>query len=629
MIKDRLGKELLFFDGGMGTLLQERGLGPGELPETWNLIHPDVIRDIHRSYIEAGSDIVLTNTFGANALKFHDDGCSLEEIVKKGVENVKRAAEEAKVGRTVYTALDMGPTGKLLKPMGDLDFETAYEAFKEVAIWGEEAGADLIHIETMSDTYELKAAVLAAKENTSLPVFATAIFDERGKLLTGADVPSVVALLEGLRADAIGINCGMGPEQMLPVLEQFLKYSSLPVIVKPNAGLPKQKNGQTYYDVDPEQFAGLMKQVVQMGAVVVGGCCGTTPDHIRMMRELCGEMPAVPVTEKSFTVVSSYGQSVFLGSGSRIIGERINPTGKKRFKQALKEHDLDYILREGITQQDNGAHILDVNVGLPDIDEPALMKEVVQELQSVTNLPLQIDTVDGEAMEAALRIYNGKAMVNSVSGKQESMDTVFPLIKKYGGVVIGLTLDEGGIPGDVDGRVRIAEKIIREAEKYGIRKKDIVIDALAMTISSEPEGAKVTLETLRRLRDELHVCTVLGVSNISFGLPSRPVINSSFYTMAMMNGLSAGIINPASEEMMRAWYAYHALMNLDPNCENYIGKYASAAPAVSTAAQTGSNHQRPERRGTQRYCVHGRGERTSGDHQLGTDPGTEPGGRRI
>ena len=589
MIKDRLGKELLFFDGGMGTLLQERGLGPGELPETWNLIHPDVIRDIHRSYIEAGSDIVLTNTFGANALKFHDDGCSLEEIVKKGVENVKRAAEEAKVGRTVYTALDMGPTGKLLKPMGDLDFETAYEAFKEVAVWGEEAGADLIHIETMSDTYELKAAVLAAKENTSLPVFATAIFDERGKLLTGADVPSVVTLLEGLRADAIGINCGMGPEQMLPVLEQFLKYSSLPVIVKPNAGLPKQKNGQTYYDVDPEQFAGLMKQVVQMGAVVVGGCCGTTPDHIRMMRELCGKMPAVPVTEKSFTVVSSYGQSVFLGSGSRIIGERINPTGKKRFKQALKEHDLDYILREGITQQDNGAHILDVNVGLPDIDEPALMKEVVQELQSVTNLPLQIDTVDGEAMEAALRIYNGKAMVNSVSGKQESMDTVFPLIKKYGGVVIGLTLDEGGIPGDADGRVRIAEKIIREAEKYGIRKKDIVIDALAMTISSEPEGAKVTLETLRRLRDELHVCTVLGVSNISFGLPSRPVINSSFYTMAMMNGLSAGIINPASEEMMRAWYAYHALMNLDPNCENYIGKYASAAPAVSTAAQTGKS----------------------------------------
>lgn len=587
MIKDRLGKELLFFDGGMGTLLQERGLGPGELPETWNLIHPDVIRDIHRSYIEAGSDIVLTNTFGANALKFHDDGCSLEEIVKKGVENVKRAAEEAETGRTIYTALDIGPTGKLLKPMGDLAFETAYEAFKEVMIWGEEAGADLIHIETMSDTYELKAAVLAAKENTSLPVFATAIFDERGKLLTGADVPSVVALLEGLRTDAIGINCGMGPEQMIPVLEQFLKYSSLPLIVKPNAGLPKQRNGETYYDVDPEQFAELMKRITQMGAAVIGGCCGTTPGHIRRMRENCGEIPIVPVKEKEFTVVSSYGQSVCLGSGSKIIGERINPTGKKRFKQALKEHNLDYILREGITQQDNGAHILDVNVGLPDIDEPTLMKEVVQELQSVTNLPLQIDTVDAEAMEAALRIYNGKAMVNSVSGKQESMDTVFPLIRKYGGVVIGLTLDEDGIPGDAEGRVKIAEKIIREAEKYGIKKKDIVIDALAMTISSEPEGAKVTLETLRRLRDELHVGTVLGVSNISFGLPSRPVINSAFYTMAMMNGLSAGIINPSSEEMMKAWYAYHALMNLDSNCEKYIGKYAAAAPAPSATAQSG------------------------------------------
>ena len=584
MIKDRLGKELLFFDGGMGTLLQERGLGPGELPETWNLSRPDTVREIHRAYIEAGSDIVLTNTFGANALKFHDDGCSLEEIVKKGVENVKSAVAEAGVGRSVYTALDIGPTGKLLKPMGDLAFETAYEAFREVMVWGEQAGADLIHIETMSDTCELKAAVLAAKENTSLPVFATAIFDERGKLLTGADVPSVVALLEGLRADAIGINCGMGPEQMIPVLEQFLKYSSLPIIVKPNAGLPKQRDGQTYYDVDPDQFAELMKKITQMGAAVIGGCCGTTPDHIRRMKELCEDIPVIPVREKEFTVVSSYGQSVFLGNGSKIIGERINPTGKKRFKQALKEHDLDYILREGITQQDHGAHILDVNVGLPDIDEPALMKEVVQELQSVTNLPLQIDTVDAEAMEA-----NGKAMVNSVSGKQESMDTVFPLIQKYGGVVIGLTLDENGIPNDADGRVKIAEKIIAEAAKYGIKKKDIVIDALAMTISSEPEGAKVTLETLKRLRDELHICTVLGVSNISFGLPSRPVVNSAFYTMAMMNGLSAGIINPSSEDMMKAWYAYHALMNLDANCENYIKKYSAAVSAPSTVSESGKN----------------------------------------
>lgn len=586
MIRDRLGKELLFFDGGMGTLLQERGLAPGELPETWNISRPEEIKTIHKNYIKAGSDIVLTNTFGANALKFHAEGCSLEQTVKTAVRLVKEAAAEAVAeisdksdaqcaGHTVYTALDIGPTGKLLKPMGDLDFEEAYEAFKEVMVWGEEAGADLIHIETMSDTYELKAAVLAAKENTSLPVFATAIFDERRKLLTGADVPSVIALLEGLRVDALGINCGMGPEQMFPVVEDYIKYSSLPVIVKPNAGLPKQRDGQTYYDVSPEKFAAYMEKIVSMGACLIGGCCGTTPEHIHAMTERCRRLNVIPPSEKNDTIVSSYGQSVFLGNGSKIIGERINPTGKKKFKQALKDHDLEYILREGIAQQDNGAHILDVNVGLPDIDEVSMMKETIQELQSVVSLPLQIDTVDPAAMEAALRIYNGKAMVNSVSGKQESMDKVFPLIRKYGGVVIGLTLDEKGIPGDAEGRVRIAERIITEAARYGIKKKDIVIDALAMTISSEPEGAKVTLETLRRLRDDLKVKTVLGVSNISFGLPARPVVNAAFYTMAMMNGLSAGIINPSSEDMMKSWYAYHALMGLDANCESYISHYSN------------------------------------------------------
>lgn len=598
MITDRLGKELLFFDGGMGTLLQEKGLAPGELPETWNISRPEVIKEIHKRYIEAGSDIVLTNTFGANALKFHAEGCSLEDIVKTAVDLAKKAADEADTissghsgisgrKRTVYTALDIGPTGKLLKPMGDLDFETAYEAFREVMVWGEEAGADLIHIETMSDTYELKAAVLAAKENTSLPVFATAIFDERRKLLTGADVPSVIALLEGLRVDALGINCGMGPEQMLPVVEEYIKYASLPVIVKPNAGLPKQRDGHTYYDVSPGEFAGYMGKIVSMGACVIGGCCGTTPDHIQAMTNFCRRLDIIPPSEKNDTIVSSYGQSVFLGKGSKIIGERINPTGKKKFKQALKDHDLEYILREGIAQQDNGAHILDVNVGLPDIDEIAMMKETVQALQSVVNLPLQIDTVDAAAMEAALRIYNGKAMVNSVSGKQESMDKVFPLIRKYGGVVIGLTLDEAGIPGDAEGRVRIAERIISEAAKYGIKKKDIVIDALAMTISSEPDGAKVTLETLRRLRDDLNVNTVLGVSNISFGLPARPVVNAAFYTMAMMNGLSAGIINPSSEDMMKAWYAYHALMGLDANCESYIDHYSNVQTANAAPSENG------------------------------------------
>lgn len=592
MIRQRLGKELLFFDGGMGTLLQEKGLAPGELPETWNLTHPQEICEIHRRYIESGSEIILTNTFGANALKFHDDSCSLEEIINAAVSHVKTAEQEAhlKTGerRKIYTALDVGPTGKLLKPMGDLEFETAYEAFKEVMILGEKAGADLIHIETMSDTYELKAAVLAAKENTDLPVFATAIFDERRKLLTGADVSSVVALLEGLGVDALGINCGMGPKQMFPVLEEIMKYSSVPVIVKPNAGLPKQRDGKTYYDVSEDEFAAYMEQIVQMGACVIGGCCGTTPEHIRAMKERCKNAEFVPVTEKEFTVVSSYGQSVILGEGSKIIGERINPTGKKRFKQALKEHDLDYILREGIVQQDQGAHILDVNVGLPDIDEPALMGEVIQELQSVVNLPLQIDTVDTEAMEKALRIYNGKAMVNSVSGKMDSMKKVFPLVKKYGGVVIGLTLDENGIPADADGRIKIAEKIIRTAAEYGIKKKDLVIDALAMTISSEPEGAKVTLETLRRLRDDIGVNTVLGVSNISFGLPCRPIVNAAFYTMAMFNGLSAGIINPSSEDMMKSWYAYHALLGLDSNCERYIEKYANAVVTSSVIKESAS-----------------------------------------
>lgn len=589
MILDRLGKELLFFDGGMGTLLQAGGLKPGELPETWNLTHPEEITGIHRKYIEAGSDIILTNTFGANALKFHDDNYSLGDIVTSAVGHVKRAAEQAESnGRRVYTALDIGPTGKLLKPMGDLEFEEACETFREVVRYGADAGADLIHIETMSDTYELKAAVLAARENTDLPVFVTTIFDERGKLLTGADVPAVVALLEGLRVDALGINCGLGPGQMLPILEQILEYTSLPVIVKPNAGLPKQVQGETVYDVLPEDFALTMQKIVGMGASAAGGCCGTTPEHIKAMVDLCRGMEPLPLQKKERTIVSSYGRSVCLGTGSKIIGERINPTGKKKFRQALKEHDMDYILREGITQQDKGAHILDVNVGLPDIDEVSMMQDVLVELQSVTSLPLQIDTVDTKAMEAALRIYNGKAMVNSVSGKQESMDAVFPLIQKYGGVVIGLTLDESGIPDTADGRVEIARRIIAEAARYGIQKKDIVIDVLAMTISSDPEGAKVTLEALKKVRSGLGVNTVLGVSNISFGLPGRPVINANFYTMAMQNGLSAGIINPSSEEMMKSYYAYHALMNLDSNCEEYIAKYAGqTAEPVGTPAVSG------------------------------------------
>ena len=583
-ILELMKERRIYFDGGMGTLLQERGLQPGELPETWNLLHAEEIREIHRKYIEAGSDIVLTNTFGANALKFHDDAYSLEEIVNAAVGHVKAAAEQAGNGRRIYTALDIGPTGKLLKPMGDLDFETAYEAYKEVMIYGEKAGADLIHIETMSDTYELKAAVLAAKENTSLPVFATTIFDERGKLLTGGDVPSVVAMLEGLRVDALGLNCGLGPKQMLPILNDLRRYTSLPIIVKPNAGLPKQKNGETYYDVEPDEFARIMQEVVKEGACVIGGCCGTTPEHIKKLVEECKELPLREIEKKHDTIVSSYGQAVILDDMPRIIGERINPTGKKKFKEALKNEDMDYILKEAITQQDKGAHILDVNVGLPDIDEVAMMEKVVKELQSVTSLPLQIDTVDGKAMERAMRIYNGKPMINSVNGKQVSMDEVFPLVRKYGGVVVGLTIDEEGIPKDAEGRVRVAGKIINEAAKYGIDKKDIVIDVLTMTISSEKDGAKVTLEALKRVREEFGVRTVLGVSNISFGLPRRPIVNSYFYAMAMQNGLTAGIINPSSEDMMKAYRSYNALMGFDENCTNYISTYAGTTETVTVQA---------------------------------------------
>ena len=583
MLLERLGKELLFFDGGMGTLLQAEGLQPGELPETWNIERKETIRKIHQSYFEAGSDIVLTNTFGANALKFHDENCSLKAIIDAAVENVRFGAKAGiRDGRDYYVALDIGPTGKLLKRLGDLSFEDAYEAFKEVVQYGEKAGADLIHIETMSDTYEVKAAVLAAKENTNLPVFATMIFDDKGKLLTGGDVPSVVALLEGLRVDALGINCGMGPKQMLPILQQIAQYTSLPIIVKPNAGLPKQRDGQTYYDVTPDVFAKQLQEIVKAGACVIGGCCGTTPKHIRAMISACKDLEMTKPTFKNHTIVSSYGKAVELGDMPVIIGERINPTGKSKFKQALKEHNLDYILKEGITQQDKGAHILDVNVGLPDIDEVVMMKEVVRELQSVTSLPLQIDTVDTEAMEQAMRIYNGKPMVNSVSGKQESMNAVFPLIQKYGGVVIGLTLDENGIPKTAKGRLEVAGKIIEEAKKYGIDKKDIVIDVLTMTISSEPNGAKTTLEALKMVRDTYGVRTALGVSNISFGLPSRPVINANFYTMAMQNGLTAGIINPSSEDMMRSYHSYCALMNYDTNCENYIAHYGNQEPAKTT-----------------------------------------------
>lgn len=567
-IREEIGKRILFFDGGMGTLLQEQGLQAGELPETWNLKNPEPIIQIHKAYLAAGADIILANTFGANRFKYGED---LEKIVTAGVANAKKAVAES--GKKAYVALDIGSTGKLLKPMGTLDFEEAVGVFAEIIRVGEKAGADLILIETMSDTYELKAAVLAAKENSALPIMATVIFDESKKMLTGASPQVVVSLLEGLGVDALGINCGLGPKQMKEIVKELLKYASIPVIVNPNAGLPRSENGKTVFDVGAEEFAEDMEEIVTMGAWFAGGCCGTTPAHIQAMVEKCKEITPVPITPKNYTFVTSYSTAVELGGRPVIIGERINPTGKSKFKQALRDHNIDYILEEGVKQEDSGAHILDVNVGLPEIDEAAMMETIVYELQSIMPIPLQIDTTNMEAMERALRIYNGKPMINSVNGKAEIMEQVFPLVKKYGGVVVGLALDEDGIPDTTEGRLTIAEKIYQTGEKYGISRKDIVIDALVMTMSTNNESAKITLDTVKEITARGGK-TVLGVSNISFGLPQRELINAAFFTMAMNNGLSAGIINPNAKAMRQAYDTFCVLGGYDAQCMNYIENYA-------------------------------------------------------
>ena len=567
-IREEIGKRILFFDGGMGTLLQEQGLQAGELPETWNLKNPEPIIQIHKAYLAAGADIILANTFGANRFKYGED---LEKIVTAGVANAKKAVAES--GKKAYVALDIGSTGKLLKPMGTLDFEEAVGVFAEIIRAGEKAGADLILIETMSDTYELKAAVLAAKENSTLPIMATVIFDESQKMLTGASPQVVVSLLEGLGVDALGINCGLGPKQMKEIVKELLKYASIPVIVNPNAGLPRSENGKTVFDVGAEEFAEDMEEIVTMGAWFAGGCCGTTPAHIQAMVEKCKEITPVPIIPKNYTFVTSYSTAVELGGRPVIIGERINPTGKSKFKQALRDHNIDYILEEGVKQEDSGAHILDVNVGLPEIDEAAMMETIVYELQSIMPIPLQIDTTNMEAMERALRIYNGKPMINSVNGKAEIMEQVFPLVKKYGGVVVGLALDEDGIPDTTEGRLAIAEKIYQTGEKYGISRKDIVIDALVMTMSTNNESAKITLDTVKEITARGGK-TVLGVSNISFGLPQRELINAAFFTMAMNNGLSAGIINPNAKAMRQAYDTFCVLGGYDAQCMNYIENYA-------------------------------------------------------
>ena len=579
-LKSFLGKEILFFDGGTGSVLQGQGLKPGELPETWNTLFPEKIINLHYEYFCAGANIVKTNTFGAYVSKFSKE--ELVSIITNAVKNACQARskfyeENPNSEQNCFIVFDIGPCGKLLKPMGDLDFEDAVELFKETLRIGVQQNVDGILIETMNDSYETKAAVVAAKEvrcecgKCDLPIFVTNVYDTECHLLTGANPETMVAILEGLGVDAIGLNCSLGPEQMKTVVPRLVAAASVPVIVNPNAGLPRVVDGKTVYDVNAEKFALYMEEIADMGAAFLGGCCGTTPAYIKAVTEKLKNKEIVPVEIKNKTVVTSYNQAVEIGGNNSpvLIGERINPTGKKKFKQALRDKDIPYIIHQGLEQESAGAKILDVNVGLPEIDEKEMMVQVMTELQGVTSLPLQIDTSSAEVLEAALRRYNGKALVNSVNGKEEVMAAVFPIVKKYGGVVVALTLDETGIPETSEGRIKIAQKIIATAEKYGIAKKDIIVDALTMAVSSDINAAKATLETVKNMTEN-GINTTLGVSNISFGLPNREIVTSTFFALALENGLSCAIMNPLSVEMKKIFYSFCLLKGQDKDCMNYI-----------------------------------------------------------
>ncbi|MBQ6703179.1 MAG: homocysteine S-methyltransferase family protein [Clostridia bacterium] len=586
---DALGKKLLFFDGGMGTMLQSAGLKPGEIPDLWNITNAEKVMAVHRAYAEAGSNIIITNTFGCNDLKLAGSGYTAFEIAAASVRNAKAAISGLE---NRFVALDIGPSGKLLKPLGDLDFEDAVELFAKTVRGGVSEAPDLILVETMSDAYELKAAVLAAKENSHLPVVATVTLDSRGKLLTGGDAQSVCALLEGLGADAIGFNCGLGPREMLPFLRELREVCSLPMVLQPNAGLPRSEKGRTVFDVGPEEFAELMESCIAEGVWLAGGCCGTTPAHIEALVKRCGKMIPPAVRKKNLTVAASYGQALYFGADTKLIGERINPTGKPLMKKALLEGDHDMILREGILQQEQGAHALDVNAGLPGIEEAKVLTSLTKQLQAVTDLPLQLDSADPAALESALRIYNGKAIINSVNGKQESMEAIFPIAKKYGGVIVALTLDENGIPEDAEGRMAIARRILERAKDFGLGPNDFIFDPLTLTVSAGGDNGKITLECVRRLKGELGVCTSLGVSNVSFGLPNRGLLNSAFLTLAMGAGLSAAIVNPHAPGMLEAYRSARALLGMDENCAGYISAFGGeAAPAAAAGRENMSLYE--------------------------------------
>lgn len=577
-----LNKEFILLDGAMGTMLQNSGLKLGEIPETLCFSNEDAILAVHKMYVDAGSDIIYANTFGANEKKLAHASYSVEEIITKAISIAKRAAEEK-----ALVALDIGPIGEMLEPNGALTFEEAYEIFRRQLIAGEKAGADLVVFETMTDLYEVKAAVLAAKENISLPIFVTMTFEENKRTFTGCSIAAMAALLNGLGVDAMGINCSLGPDEIFPMALELSTKTELPIIIKANAGLPNLITNS--YDITPELFGESMNQYVDIGVKIMGGCCGTTPAYIEQIKNTLEGKTCVPRTATRESVVCTPTDTVYINQ-VKVIGERINPTGKKRFQQALKENDLDYIIAQGIEQADAGADILDVNVGLPKIDEPAMMKMVVKSLQSVISLPLQIDSSDPAAIEAGLRVYNGKPIVNSVNGKDEILDTILPIVKKYGASVVGLTLDERGIPKTAQERLAIAQKILDRAQSYGIPKEDVFIDCLTLTVSAEPGSADVTLEAVSAVKKTLGLKTVLGVSNISFGLPSRGLINRTFLTLAMGAGLDLPIINPNNRDIAESVAAFRVLKGTDQNAAAFIERYANQDSSASANDSKETEH---------------------------------------
>lgn len=583
MARNILGNTHLFFDGAMGTVLQNRGLKLGEVPEMFNMTHADVIEEIHRAYLLAGCNFVTTNTFGANRYKLEHTDCTVEQIITKAVNIAKKAKVDFP---NTYIALDIGSTGKMLESVGDVTFDEIYEVFKEQVVAGEKAGCDVILFETFTDIYELKAAVLAAKENTNLPIFATMSFEENGRTFFGTSIESMILTLEGLGVNALGVNCSLGPKQLKPIVQKIVQTAHIPVMVQPNAGLPVMEEGKMRYDITADEFADYLLEFAQMGVLVLGGCCGTNAEYIKKMIEKVKTITYVKPNIPKQTGICSASTAVYFDD-TVVIGERLNPTGKKMLQAALRKEDMDYVLREAIKQQEQGAHVLDVNMGLPDIDEVVMLKRAIMEVQGMVNLPLQIDSSNVQALEEACRIYNGKPLINSVNGKKESLEAILPIAKKYGACILGLTLDEKGIPNTAEERFEVAKRIVDAAMGMGIPKEDIFIDCLVVTASAQQELVKETLKAVRLVKEELGVKTVLGVSNVSFGLPNRPIINKTMLTAALMQGLDAPIMNPGDAGMMEAIAAFRVLMGKDMHSKDYIEKYSNVEITDVKASSNG------------------------------------------